>query len=80
MNIPLAYTTTENESHCIQVEADLVECSMNYLVDNNLVHQAHYSNLQVMIDQELSCLDFDSLILPAKEIIHQAAAYGYMER
>lgn len=79
-HISLAYTTTEDESHCIQVEADLVECSMNYLVDNNLVHQTHYPNLQAMIEQKLSHLNFDDLIFPANNIIHQATTQGYIER
>ena len=53
---------------------------MNYLVDNNLVHQIHYPNLQAMIEQKLSHLNFDDLIFPANNIIHQATTQGYIER
>ena len=61
-HIGLACTTTEDEEHIIQVDANLVDCSICYLIDGVQVHQEQYKNLSDLIEQELSALDFDSLI------------------
>ena len=61
-HIGLACTTTEDEAHLIQVDADLVDYSICYLVDGVQVHQDKYESLSDLIEQELSALDFDSLI------------------
>lgn len=61
-HIGLACTTTEDEKHILQVDADLVDYAVCYLVDGVQVHQDKYETLSDLIDQELSVLDFDSLI------------------
>ena len=61
-HIGLACTTTEDEKHILQVDADLVDCAICYLVDGVQVYQDKYETLSDLIDQELSVLDFDSLI------------------
>lgn len=61
-HIGLACITTENEKHILQVDADLVDYTICYLVDGVQVHQDKYETLSDLIDQELSVLDFDSLI------------------
>ena len=61
-HIGLACTTTGNEQHILQVEADLVEPSISYLLDGELVHRDKYQNLSKLILKELVTLDFDHLI------------------
>lgn len=61
-HIGLAFTTTEDEIHQLQVEANLADFSMCYLVDGKLTYQDTYKNLSDMIEAELSALDFDCLI------------------
>lgn len=61
-HIGLACTTTEDEKHILQVDADLVDYAICYLVDGVQVHQEKYETLSDLIDQELSALDFDNLI------------------
>lgn len=61
-HIGLACTTTEDEKHILQVDADLVDYTVCYLVDGVQVHQDKYETLSDLIAQELSVLDFDSLI------------------
>lgn len=61
-HIGLACTTTEDEKHILQVDADLVDYAVCYLVDGVQIHQDKYETLSDLIDQELSVLDFDSLI------------------
>ncbi|WP_275532286.1 hypothetical protein [Flavonifractor sp. An82] len=61
-HIGLACTTTEDEKHILQVDADLVDYAVCYLIDGVQIHQDKYETLSDLIDQELSVLDFDSLI------------------
>lgn len=61
-HIGLACTTTDNEQNILQVEADLVEPSISYLLDGELVHRDKYQNLSKLILKELVTLDFDHLI------------------
>ncbi|MDD3229307.1 MAG: N-6 DNA methylase [Oscillospiraceae bacterium] len=76
-SVPLAFTTTEDGRHTIEVEANLLRPSMCYLVDNEVVQEDKYLSLQDMVEQELTALDFDSLIsigmeyaekLPSEEV------------
>lgn len=61
-NIGLAYTTTEDEQHEIQVSANLMDFSVRQYVDGVCVEKREYGNLQKLIDQELSSLNFDDLV------------------
>lgn len=73
-HIGLAYTTTEDEKHELQVNADLVDYSISYLVDGVQVHQDKYESLTELIEQELSVLDFDSLISVGMDAIPEEPA------
>lgn len=68
-HIGLACTTTEDEKHILQVDADLVDYAVCYLVDGVQIHQDKYETLSDLIDQELSVLDFDSLIRTGMDAI-----------
>lgn len=68
-HIGLACTTTEDEKHILQVDADLVDYAICYLVDGVQVHQDKYETLSDLIDQELSALDFDNLIRTGMDAI-----------
>lgn len=73
-HIGLAYTTTEDEKHELQVNADLVDYSISYLVDGVQVHEDKYESLTELIEQELSVLDFDSLISVGMDAIPEEPA------
>ena len=60
--IGLGYTTTEDEQHTIQVNADLEHCTISKLVDDTLYAQEKFSSLEEMNRKFLSTLDFDSLM------------------
>ena len=68
-HIGLACTTTEDEKHILQVDTDLVDYAVCYLVDGVQIHQDKYETLSDLIDQELSVLDFDSLIRTGMDAI-----------
>lgn len=70
-HIGLACTTTEDEKHILQVDADLVDYTICYLVDGVQVHQDKYETLSDLIDQELSALDFDSLIHTGMDAVQE---------
>ena len=60
--IGLAYTTTEDEQHEIQVNADLVHFSVTQLVDDVVVERREYDSLEALIENELDGLNFDELV------------------
>ena len=60
--IGLGYTTTEDEQHTIQVNADLEHCTISKFVDDTLYAQEKFSSLEEMNRKFLSTLDFDSLM------------------
>lgn len=68
-HIGLACTITEDEKHILQVDANLVDYAICYLVDGVQVHQDKYETLSDLIDQELSALDFDNLIRTGMDAI-----------
>lgn len=68
-HIGLACTTTEDEKHILQVDANLVDYAICHLVDGVQVHQDKYETLSDLIDQELSALDFDNLIRTGMDAI-----------
>ena len=60
--IDLGYTTTEDEQHTIQVNADLEHCTISKFVDDTLYAQDTYASLEDMNRMALANLDFDSLM------------------
>ena len=78
-NVGVAYTTSEDEAHRIQVSVNLIDWSLDFYVDNKLVHQRVYGSLQELIDGELYRLDFTELMavpLPEEEAEIEAPASG----
>ena len=67
-SIGIAYTTTEDEKHEIQVDADLLSLSMKYYLDDTLVKTDQYATLQELIEVELKNLNFDDLITVAVDL------------
>ena len=61
-DIGIAYTTTEDEAHEIQVSVNLVDFSVTQTLDGQFVEERRYKSLRELIDNELSALDFDDLI------------------
>ena len=61
-HIGIAYTTTEDEKHEIQVEVNLLDFSVSQLVDDVCVEKRSYDSLRELIDNELTALDFDELV------------------
>jgi hypothetical protein len=64
-NYPLAYTTDEDSSgmaHEVQVSVDLVHFKMILKIDDVPVRVASYASLAELIERELHCLEFDSLV------------------
>lgn len=66
-DIALAYTTTEDEQHEIQVTANLVDFSINQFIDDKLVYTEQYNSLEDMTEQALKWLDFDDLVSVSNE-------------
>lgn len=60
--IPIAYTTTEDEKHEIQVYVNLVDYRIETLVDDKRVQTERYSSLEEMIENALPYLSFDELV------------------
>lgn len=61
-NVGIAYTTTEDEPHEIQVNANLADGSITQYVDGVSVEKREYGSLRELIDAELSDLNFDNLV------------------
>ena len=68
--VPLAYSTSGDGEHSIQVDADLEHCCMLYAVDNEAVAQIQYADLGDM-NEFLVNMTFDELVAFAE---HEYAA------
>ena len=66
-DIALAFTTTEDNEHEIQVSANLVDFSINQFIDDKLVYTEKYNSLEDMTEQALKWLDFDDLVSVSDE-------------
>lgn len=66
-DIPLAYTTTEDDQHEIQVSANLVDFSINQFIDDKLVYTEKYNSLDDITEKALKWLDFDDLVSVSDE-------------
>ncbi|MCM1295927.1 MAG: DEAD/DEAH box helicase family protein [Muribaculaceae bacterium] len=60
--VGIAYTTTEDDKHEIQVAVDLVEFKINTFVDNRLVGSEEYVTLDNLIRNGLTDMSFDELV------------------
>lgn len=70
--INLAYTTTEDEEHEIQVVADTQNFRIDTYVDNTVVRTEQYENLPDLIDNGLTDVSFDELVSVSEEEIKLA--------
>ena len=61
-NVGIAYTTTEDDKHEIQVSVDLVDFKINTFVDNELVGSEEYVTLENLIRNGLTGMSFDILV------------------
>ena len=68
-HIGLAYTTTTDDLHDLQVEVDLVNYKMVALVDWKVADEVQFDSLEQLIEQELELLDFENLISFAEETL-----------
>lgn len=61
-NVGIAYTTTEDGKHEIQVAVDLTACKINTFVDDRLVSSEEYVTLDNLIRNGLTGMSFDELV------------------
>ena len=68
VHVPLAYTTTENGRHEIQVYVNLIMIRIEIWIDGSFIWSRQYGSMRDLINNELCCLDFDNLVsLPDSE-------------
>jgi hypothetical protein len=60
--VDIAYTTTEDEKHEIQVSVDLKNYAINQYIDETLVNSDKYDSLAELIEYGLEHLYFDELV------------------
>lgn len=60
--IGIAHTTTEDDLHTIQVNANLVDFSISRYIDEMKVDERTYASLSELIENELMDMDFDELV------------------
>lgn len=72
-HIPMGYTTLgDNEEHDIQIEADLIDCSIRYIIDGKEAKTEEYGSLEEMNELVLSVVDFDELVGEGSDLISQS--------
>lgn len=60
--VALAYTTTEDEEHEINVYADLEAFTIEYQLDKTVYKTERYADIKDMIENGLTGLDFDEMV------------------
>lgn len=70
-SVGLAYTTSENEEHDLQINADLVDCTLDIYIDSSLAHRERFNGLSDMIERCLSDLEFGDLVAKAEEQVER---------
>ena len=66
-DIGIAYTTTEDGKHEVQVSVDLEHLKMNTFVDGKQALSIQYHDLKDLIDNGLTDMDFDDLVYLTEE-------------
>lgn len=64
-HIGIGYTeigSEEQGDYAFQVEADLINCEINYYIDGEIAKTEKYDSLAEMNECRLSCLEFDDLL------------------
>lgn len=70
-SVGLAYTTSENEEHDLQINADLVDCTLDIYINSSLAHRERFNDLSDMIERCLSNLEFGDLVAKAEEQVER---------
>lgn len=71
-HVPMGYTTLgDNEEHNIQIEADLIDCSLRYIIDGKEAKTEEYGSLDELNELVLSVVDFDVLAGEGADLISQ---------
>lgn len=70
-HIPIGYTTLGDDEVDFQVEADLIDCSIRYMIDGKEAKTEKYSSLEEMNELALSALNFDELTGVGTDLISQ---------
>ncbi len=71
-HILIGYTTLgDNEEYQLQLEADLIDYEIRYMIDGKTVMTDNYDSLEEMNENALSVLDFDELVGAANDYIEQ---------
>ena len=70
-SVGLAYTTSENEEHDLQINADLVDCTLDIYIDSSLTHRERFNGLSDMIERCLSNLEFGDLVAKAEDQVER---------
>ena len=65
-HVDLAYGSTSDSQHTVEIFADLTESRLVYQVDKKIVHKVHCENLSEL-NSYLANLDFDTMIADAEE-------------
>ena len=65
--VKIAYTTTEDEKHEIQVAVDLVNPAINTYIDNTLVESGEYESMEELVKYGLFDLDYGELVYVSEE-------------
>ena len=65
--VEIAYTTTEDEKHEIQVAVDLVNPAINTYIDNTLVESGEYESMEELVKYGLFDLDYGELVYVTEE-------------
>ena len=73
-NVSLAYTTLTNDELPIQVTADLVDFKITYEFDSEIFNIEQYENIENMIENGLTGLDFSDLVSVPESVIEKHTA------
>lgn len=65
-HVDLAYGSTSDSQHTVEIFADLIESRLVYQFDKETVHEVHCENLSEL-NSYLANLDFDTMIADAEE-------------
>lgn len=71
-NIGIAYTTLTDDELPVQVTADLIEFKLTYEFNGKVFDVEQYDNIEDMIDNCLTSLDFDDLISVPDDVIEKS--------
>lgn len=73
-NVSLAYTTLTDDELSIQVTADLVDSKITYEFDSEIFNIEQYENIENMIENGLTGLDFSDLVSVPESVIEKYTA------